>query len=65
MCSHGLRARSVHRGTLAESRQPLQVAPDRTGIRFMLLGQPVRLHGLLARQIESLHDRIEHRVARR
>ena len=50
---------------LTESCQPLHVAPDRAWIRLVLLRQRVCLRGLLARQIESLHDRIEYRVARR
>ena len=50
---------------LTESRQPLHVAPDGSGIRLVLFRQRVRLGGLLLRQIESLHDRVEHRVARR
>jgi hypothetical protein len=50
---------------LTESRQPLHIAPDGTWIRLMLLGQGVRLRGLLLRHVESLHDRIEYRVARR
>ena len=50
---------------LTESCQSLHVAPDRAGIRLVLLRQRVRLRGLLLRQIESLHDRIEHRVTRR
>ena len=48
---------------LAESCQPLHVAPDRSRIRLMLFRQRVRLGGLFPRQIESLRDRIEHRVA--
>jgi hypothetical protein len=50
---------------LTESCQTLHVAPDRAWIRLVLLRQRVCLHGLLARQIESLHNRIKHRVARR
>ena len=34
---------------LTESRQPLHVAPDRAGIRLVLVRQCVRLRGLLAR----------------
>ena len=49
---------------LTETCQPLHVTPDRTGIRLVLLRQRVRLGGLLLRQIESLHGRVEHRVAR-
>ena len=50
---------------LTQSRESLHVAPDRSGIRLVLLGQCVRLSGLLLRQIQSRRDRIEHRVARR
>ena len=50
---------------LTESCQTLHVAPDRAWIRLVLLRQRVCLHGLLARQIESLHNRIKHRIARR
>jgi heme/copper-type cytochrome/quinol oxidase subunit 3 len=50
---------------LTESCQTLHVAPDRAWIRLVLLRQRVSLHGLLARQIKSLHNRIKHRVARR
>ena len=49
---------------LTETRQPLHVAPDGTGVRLVLLRQRVRLGGLLLRQIESLHSRVEHRVPR-
>ena len=51
------------RGALTETGQSLRVAPDRPGIRLVLLRQRVRLGGLLVRQIKSLHDRLEHRVA--
>src|SRR3954468_19001816 len=34
---------------LTESRQSLHVAPDRTGIRLVLLREDVRLRGLLLR----------------
>ena len=50
---------------LAQTREPLHVAPDRTGIRLERLCQRVRLCGLLLRQIESLHSRVNHRVTRR
>ncbi len=50
---------------LTQSRESLHVPPDRSGIRLVLLGQCVRLSGLLLRQIQSRRDRIEHRVARR
>src|SRR6266536_244347 len=50
---------------LTESRQSLHVAPDRPGIRLVLLREGVRLAGVLLRQIESLHGGIEHRVTRR
>src|SRR5262249_25046180 len=49
---------------LTETRQSLHVAPDRTWIRLELLRKRVRLGGLLLRHIESLHGRVEHRVAR-
>src|SRR5258708_861811 len=49
---------------LAETCQPLHVAPDRAGIRLVLFRQRVRLVGLLLRQIESPRDRLEHRIAR-
>src|SRR2546430_15009652 len=49
---------------LTESRQSLHVAPDRPGIRLVLFRERVRLTGVLLRQIESLHRRLEHRVAR-
>lgn len=49
---------------LAETRQPLHVAPDGTGIRLVFFRQRIRLVGLLLRQIESPRDRLEHRVAR-
>ncbi len=49
------------RRALTESRQSLHVTPDRSGIRLVLFRQRVRLGGLLLRQIESLHDRIENR----
>ena len=50
---------------LAQSREPLHVAPDRTGIRLVCFRQFVRLGGLLLRQLQSLHDRIDDRVTRR
>ena len=50
---------------LTESCQSLHVAPDRTGIRFVLLRQRVRLGGLLLRQIESPNGRFDHCVPRR
>ena len=50
---------------LTQSRESLHEAPDRSGIRLVLLGQCIRLSGLLLRQIQSRRDRIEHRVARR
>ena len=40
---------------LTESRQPLHVAPDRTGIRLVAFGQVVRLRGLLLREIDPSH----------
>ena len=51
------------RRALAESCQSLHVTPDRSGIRFMLLRECVRLAGLFLRQIESLDGRIKDRVA--
>src|SRR5947209_18815135 len=50
---------------LTETSQSLHVAPHRARIRFVLFRQRVRLGGLLLRQIESPHNRLEHRVARR
>src|ERR1041385_5621610 len=50
---------------LTETRQPLHVTPDRTGIRLELLRERVCLDGLFLRHIESLNGRVEHRVARR
>src|SRR4029450_13588286 len=50
---------------LTEPCQPLHITPNRSGIRLMLFRQGVRLRGLLLRQLESLNDRIEHRVTRR
>ena len=50
---------------LTEPCQSLHVAPNRSGIRLVLFRQGVRLRGLLLRQLESLNDRIEHRVTRR
>jgi hypothetical protein len=50
---------------LTEPCQPLHITPNRSGIRLMLLRQGVRLRGLLLRQLESLHDRVDHRVTRR
>ena len=44
---------------LTQSRESLHVPPDRSGIRLVLLGQCVRLSGLLLRQIRSRRDRIE------
>src|ERR1700736_768132 len=49
---------------LTQSREPLHVAPHRTGIRLELLRQRVRLSGMLLRQIQSLHSRVENRLAR-
>ena len=48
---------------LTQTREPLHVAPDRTGIRLVRFRQRVRLGGLLLRQFESLHGRINDRVA--
>src|ERR1700736_3947116 len=45
---------------LTESGQSLHVAPHRTGIRLVLLRECVRLSGLLLRQIQSLHGRVDH-----
>src|SRR2546425_4400653 len=53
------------RRALTESRQSLHIAPDGSGIRLILLRQAVRLRGLLLRHVESPHDRVEYRVARR
>src|SRR2546427_5613925 len=50
---------------LTQSRESLHVPPDRSGIRLVLLGQDVRLGGLLLRQIQSRRDRVKHRVTRR
>ena len=50
---------------LAQTREPLHVAPDRAGIRLVRFRQRVRLGGLLLRQLESLHDRVDNRVTRR
>ena len=50
---------------LTQSREPLHVAPDRTGIRLERFRQRVRLGGLLLRQLESLHSRVNDRVTRR
>ena len=49
---------------LTQTRQPLHVAPEGAGVRLVLLRQRVRLGGVLLRQVESLHDRLEHRVPR-
>src|SRR5882672_6194644 len=49
---------------LTQSREPLHVPPHRTGIRLELLRQRVRLSGMLLRQIQSLHSRLENRLAR-
>ena len=49
---------------LTQTREPLHVAPEGPGVRLVLLRQRVRLGGLLLRQIESLHSRVEHRVPR-
>ena len=50
---------------LTQTREPLHVAPDRTGIRLVRFRQRVRLGGLLLRQLESLHGRVNDRVTRR
>src|SRR5438094_3712068 len=50
---------------LTETSQSLHVAPHRARIRFVPFRQRVRLGGLLLRQIESPHNRLEHRVPRR
>ena len=50
---------------LTQTCQPLHVAPHRTGIRLVRLRQVVRLAGVLLRQLESLHDRVNNRVTRR
>jgi hypothetical protein len=47
---------------LTESSQSLRIAPDRTWVRLVSFRQCVRLGGLLLRQIESLHNRLEHRI---
>src|SRR5438874_1158870 len=49
---------------LTQTRQPLHVAPNGTGVRFVLFRQRKRLRGLLLRHIESLYGRVEHRGAR-
>src|ERR1700719_3281180 len=41
---------------LTQSRESLHVAPDRSGIRLVLLGQCVRLSRLLLGQIQSCGD---------
>ena len=53
------------RCALAQTREPLHVAPDRTGIRLERFRQRVRLRGLLLRQLESLNSRVNNRVTRR
>jgi hypothetical protein len=50
---------------LTQSREPLHVTPDRTGIRLERFCQRVRLGGLLLRQLKSLHGRVNNRVTRR
>ena len=50
---------------LTESCQPLHVSPDGSRIRLVLLRQRVGVGGLLPRQVESLHDRVDHLLARR
>ena len=50
---------------LTQTREPLHVAPDRTGIRLERFRQRVRLRGLLLRQLESLNSRVNNRVTRR
>ena len=47
---------------LAQTREPLHVAPDRTGIRLERFRQRICLCGLLLRQIESLNGLINDRV---
>ena len=50
---------------LTQTREPLHVAPDRTGIRLERFRQGVCLGGLLLRQLESLHGRVNDRVTGR
>ena len=47
---------------LAQTREPLHIAPDGAGIRLEHFRQRVRLCGLLLRQLESLNDRVNDRV---
>ena len=49
---------------LTHSREPLHVAPDGARIRLVLLSHCVRLGGLLLRDVDSLHDRIDDRLLR-
>src|SRR5689334_5499594 len=51
--------------SLTESCQSLHVAPDRTRIRLVLLRQSVGVERVLARQLESLRRRLDHRLAGR
>jgi hypothetical protein len=50
---------------LTQTREPLHVAPDRTGIRLERFRQGERLCGLLLRQLESLDSRVNDRATRR
>src|ERR1700737_4621448 len=50
---------------LTESGQSLHLAPDGPGVRLVLLCERVRLGGVLLRHVESLHDRLKDRFARR
>src|SRR5262245_5051068 len=49
---------------LAQTREPLHVTPDGTGIRLECFRQRVRLGGVLLRQLESLYSRVNNRVTR-
>ena len=48
---------------LAESCQSLHVAPDGPRVRLMLLRHRVGVERVLARQIQPLHDGIDHLLA--
>ena len=50
---------------LAESRQPLHVAPHRPRVRLERVRQAVRLERLLPRQVESRRRSLENLLARR
>jgi hypothetical protein len=50
--------------SLADEGQPLDVAPDRSGIRLVLRRHVVRLGDLLDREVDPLGDGVDHHLAR-